>query len=75
MYLQLEPASERLEEFDLEGFDVNFICLDLTNTCWLRTCRTPTAVYLLICQAEDAEFDRVAEVFRAMLASLLRNLA
>jgi len=73
--IEVEPAHERLEDHDLEGFDVNFICLDLTNTCRLRACRTPSATFLLICQAEDREFHRVSAVFQAMLASLLRNLA
>jgi len=73
--IEVEPARQRLEDHDLEGFDVNFICLDLTNTCKLRACRTPSATFLLICQAEDREFDRVSAVFQAMLASLLRNLA
>jgi len=73
--IEVEPARERLEDHDLEGFDVNFICLDLTNTCRLRACRTPSATFLLICQAEDREFDRVVPVFQAMLASMLRNSA
>ncbi|MCA9231562.1 MAG: hypothetical protein KDA57_13005 [Planctomycetales bacterium] len=73
--IEVEPASQgNLEDFDLEGYNVNFICLDLTNTCWLRVCRTPSASLLLICQAEDREFERVSAVFLAMLASVLRNL-
>jgi len=73
--IEVEPAQERLEDHDLEGFDVHFICLDLTNTCRLRACRTPSATFLLICQAEDREFKRVAAVFQAMLASMLRNFS
>ena len=73
--IEVEPVRDSLEGVELEGFDVNFICLDLTNTCWLRACRTPTATFLLICQAEDREFERVSPVFLAMLASMLRNLA
>ncbi len=73
--IEVEPAQVSLEEVELEGFNVNFICLDLTNTCWLRACRTPMATFLLICQAEDREFARVSPVFLAMLASVLRNLA
>jgi len=73
--IEVEPVQEHFEDHNLEGYDVNFICLDLTNTCWLRACRTPSATFLLICQAEDREFARVSAVFLAMLASLLRNLA
>lgn len=76
--METEPAlGEALacEGQQLEGFDVNFYCLDLTNTCWLRGFQTDEATYLLLCQAEDREFNRVSPVFQAMLASLLRNLA
>ena len=76
--METEPAEDgdlQLEGKRLDGYDVNFICLDLTNTCWLRGFQTDEATYLLLCQAEDREFSQVAPVFQAMLASLLRNLA
>jgi len=73
--MEVEPASELVDSQQLLGFDVNFICLDLTITCWLRGLQTDEATYLLLCQAEDRELDQASPVFRAMLASLLRNLA
>jgi len=74
--MEVEPAAEdELEGYPLQGFDVRFICLDLTNTCWLRAVSTGSATYLLLCQAEDREFEQVRLVFHAMLASLLRNLS
>lgn len=73
--METEPADEELESRPLMGFDVSFICLDLTNTCWLRGFQTDDGTYLLISQAEDREFAQVSPVFQAMLASLLRNLA
>ncbi len=74
--METEPAAaEQVESQPLVGFDVNFICLDLTNTCWLRGFQTSEATYLLLCQAEDREFAQVSPVFQAMLASLLRHLA
>lgn len=73
--METEPADETVEGQPLTGFDINFICLDLTNTCWLRGFQSADATYLLFCQAEDREFARVGPVFQAMLASLLRNLA
>jgi hypothetical protein len=72
--METEPAGELLlENRPLLGFNVNFICLDLTNTCWLRGFTTEEATFLLFCQAEDREFAQVGLVFEAMLASLLRN--
>jgi len=74
--MEAEPVSDlRVEDRPLIGFDVNFICLDLTGTCWLRGFQTDEATYLLLCQAEDREFAQIGPVFQAMLASLLRNLA
>ncbi len=72
--MEVVPANEELEGHALCGFDVQFICLDLTNTCRLRAFKTPEATYLLLCQAEDREFAQVNLVFSAMLASVLRNL-
>ena len=72
--IEVEPDDDRIEGYTLSGFTVNFFCLDLTNTCWLRGFETPDAQYLVVCQAEDREFAKVALVFRAMLASVLRNL-
>lgn len=72
--LEVEPANDTLDSTVVEGYNVNFYCLDFTNTAWLRGFKTPEATYLLLCQAEDQEFKTVGPVFLAMLASLLRNL-
>jgi len=57
----------------LYGYNISFICLDLTITAWMRGIQTPTASYLLLCQAEDRELLEVGAIFRAMWISLLRN--
>lgn len=72
--IEVDPADEVIEEHLITGYSVNFFCLDLTNTCWVRGFETPESNYLLVCQAEDREFDQVQLVFRAMLSSVLRNL-
>ncbi len=68
-------SGQSVEGRPMLAYNVNFICLDLTNTCWLRGFETHDATYLLLCQAEDREFAQVAPVFQAMLASLLRHLS
>tara|TARA_B100000809_G_C14850151_1_gene428011 strand:- start:44 stop:493 length:450 start_codon:yes stop_codon:yes gene_type:complete len=74
--IEVEPCSnETVEGRQITGFDVSFFCLDLTTTCWLRGLKTPQATYLLLCQAEDREFSETGPVFRAMLASVLRNFS
>ncbi|WP_145062044.1 hypothetical protein [Adhaeretor mobilis] len=76
-YQQIEAHAAPEQSFEgtpLTGFDVNFYCLDFTNTAWLRGFSTPEAVYLLICQAEDREMTSTAPIFQAMLTSLFRQL-
>lgn len=60
---------------ETRGYDVNFYCLDLTNSAMIRAARTPQAMLLILCQADDREFAQVENVFRAITASLLSHLA
>ncbi len=73
--LDAEPATDDVAGATLPGFDMNFYCLDLTNTAQVRTLATPDAVWLIFCQAEDREWDRIAPVFAAMTTSFVRGLA
>ncbi|MGE0608490.1 MAG: hypothetical protein AB7O62_15450 [Pirellulales bacterium] len=69
--LDSEPVEETVAGHDLVGFDLNFYCLDLTNTALVRAIRTEQRSLLVLCQAEDREFAQVEPVFRAMMHSLL----
>jgi hypothetical protein len=66
-----EPVREEVNGHALEGYDLNFIYLDLTSTALIRGFRTDTASCLVLCQAEDRELTEVAPVFRAITTSLL----
>ena len=70
--LDVEPVREPLAGHELVGYDLNFFCLDLTNTAWVRALHTPRANYVILCQAEDREFEVFEAVFRAITISLLR---
>jgi hypothetical protein len=72
--LDSEPARDSVAGHSLPGFDLNFYCLDLTNTAAVRTLATPDAIYLFFCQAEDRDWDRISPVFEAMTASFLSAL-
>ena len=72
--LDSEAAEDEVATHRLPGFDMNFYCLDLTNTAHVRTLETPTAIYLLFCQAEDRDWDRIAPVFAAMTTSFVAGL-
>lgn len=73
--LDSEEVEEVVAGQELVGHDLNFYCLDLTNTALVRSFRNQQATYVLICQAEDREFAVVEPVFRAMTTSLLRSAA
>jgi hypothetical protein len=72
--LDAEEASESIAQRDLLGYDANFYYVDLTNTAYIRALRTPSATYLILCQAEDRELREVDPVFRAITTSLIRSL-
>jgi len=73
--LDAEPAEDTIAGRPLPGFDLNFYCLDLTNTAQVRTVVTPDAIYLILCQADDREWDRVGPVFAAITTSFVTGLA
>jgi hypothetical protein len=66
-----EPVSEEIGGETMSGFDVNFFYLDFTNTAIIRSFRTAEASCLVLCQAEDREFNEIGPVFRAITTSLL----
>ena len=68
-----EAVTDEIEGRTLIGFDVNFYCLDLTSSAMIRGFETPGAAYLLLCHAEDREFDQIERVFEAMTTSLVRG--
>lgn len=73
--LDAEEAVDAVAGHELPGFDMNFYCLDLTNTAQVRTLTTPAGIYLIFCQAEDREWNEVAPVFAAMTTSFVAAAA
>ncbi|MBM4091794.1 MAG: hypothetical protein FJ276_20560 [Planctomycetes bacterium] len=55
------------------GFDLHFFCLDLLVCAQIRSFVLPGKTCVLLCQAEDHEFDRIAPVFLAITVSLIRE--
>ncbi len=59
---EAEPADQEIEKHELRGYDLNFYCLDLTNTALIRGFQLSEASCVILCQAEDREFaDLVGE--------------
>lgn len=69
--LDAAPVAETVAGRNLVGWDMNFYCLDLTNTAIVRGFKTHEATYLVFCQADDREFDAVERIFAAITFSLL----
>jgi len=69
--MEAEETQEDIDGHRLVGQNVNFYCLDLTNTAWIRGVRTDRATYTIFCQAEDRGFEQTGKVFRAITASFL----
>lgn len=73
--LDVENVTDTAAGRELIGADVNFYCLDLTNTALVRAFDTKRFNGLILCQADDREFADIEPVFRAMTHSLLQGLA
>ena len=70
--LDSEPMTEDVFGRPLSGADLNFYCLDLTNTAEIRCLETPLACYVVFCQAEDRDWEQLRHVFKAMTTSFVR---
>ena len=69
--VEAEAVHEVLAETDLYGFDLNFCCMRLVVQARLRTFSLAGRKFLVLCQGEDREFDRMSAVFEAMTRSVL----
>ena len=68
--LEAEPTVETLAGRMAVGHDIQFISLDLTNTCWTRSFDTDVGTVLLMCQTSDLELEDNGPVLKAICASL-----
>ncbi len=72
--LDCESARERVRGEELVGYDLNFIYLDLISTALIRSFRVAAANLVVVCQAEDHDFEKLRDVFRAITASLVMEM-
>jgi hypothetical protein len=68
--LEADDSAEQIAGTWAIGHDINFISLDLTNTCWTRSFDTPDGTVLLLCQSSDFEMPQQEPVLRAICSSL-----
>lgn len=71
--LESEPVEEAISGVPLVGRDVNFICLDLTNTTRIRVAHWGASTVLIFAQAEDRELPEADPAFKAITTSLFKG--
>lgn len=64
------PATEMIAGREAAGRDVEFVCLELTNTAFLRAVRLRDFTLLVLCQATDGELETCRDAFQLMTQSL-----
>ena len=69
--LESLPIAEEIGQATVTGYDMDFYCLDFVVTAQVRSLRVGKRTYVLSCQAETREFEKVSPVFQAMNYSLL----
>ena len=52
------------------GHNIQFISLDLTNTCWTRSFYSDAGTLLVMCQTSDVDLEQYEPVLRAICASI-----
>ena len=73
--LEAEAVDEQVGQVGATGYDVQFYVQQLVAAARIRTFANGEDTVLLLCQAEDREFERLREVFQAMTLSFLQSPA
>lgn len=70
--LESEPVTEQIGPVEAVGYDMEFYVLDFVASAKVRAFRHQDRTYLVLAQAETRDFDKLADVFRAITLSLVR---
>ena len=74
-YAELEADSlvERIEGHDAVGFEMRFYYLDFVVMAKIVSVKRGDLSLVVLCQAEDRDYDQLEPIFKAVLISLLRG--
>jgi len=74
-YAELEADSiiEQIEKQDIVGFEMRFYYLDFVVMARIVSFKRGEQSLVVLCQAEDRDFDQLDPIFRAVLVSLIRG--
>lgn len=73
--MDAEPLEDTIGPIELLGCEMNFYCLDLTNTARVWALEHDARSLVVFCQADDREWAQVGAIFQAMTTSLVTNLS
>ncbi|RPI90840.1 MAG: hypothetical protein EHM42_00745 [Planctomycetaceae bacterium] len=68
--IDIYPTSGRVCRRRAVAWDVEFFCLELTNSARIRAFRTPRFTGLLLFQGTDSEFETTGPIFEKITRSL-----
>ena len=69
---EAEPVIETIGPVEAVGYDMHFFCGHALVSAQSRVMHRGDQTVLVLCQAEDAEFERLAMVFQAITVSMLQ---
>lgn len=68
--IDIYPVEQRVARREASARDIEFVCLELTNSAYVRVFQTPRFTAVLLYQATDHEVDAFQPDFDAMTASI-----
>jgi hypothetical protein len=68
--LDVYPADETIAGRDALGRDIDFVCLELTNSAFVRVFRAASCTIVVLSQATDGELDGLLSEFQEITSSL-----
>ena len=68
--LDTEDAVDTIGGLPAVGVDINFVHLDLTNTCWVRSVQAADGALLVLAECADGELEDRGTILKAIVASI-----
>jgi hypothetical protein len=69
--LDVDAVTESIAGQELVGYEMSFVCLDMVNTARVLCYGDDRSTYVLMYQAEDRDYTKLADVFSAVTTSML----
>lgn len=70
---EMEAMARQIAGHRVEGFELNFYCLDFLITAHVLSLRVPSGYLAVLYQAESRDFEQLQPVFDAISSSLVQH--